>query len=469
MIFDAQLVHRQLLYSGVFEVVKIQQSGLPCRLTYREFTERFKCICPSSSRWKLKNPQEMIDIFKSKLFNFSLPNIQTGSTLVFFKGLEQRVLESRRDLVQRNGCVKIQQFQRCSSRRRLFAGLIQVVRVLLSHTSQLHTSLARVSLESIQGFVNHFEMLSGYSILTPMLTRQRELVELVNLQELLVAEAQALVDQKSESALQQMQQVMSRAKVLHMTKHAIIMVCDNLVSNYEVALKFIADSSNEEALSLLGFEDICVGIEKLSAFEGIIPAATDSLTRVIQWRDEVENEIEVVFKSLLVTFEQSVVRYDELCGVLVPFDTHAATRLKKQMSSLKPQVFKCMDTKDLFQDCTIFLRLYFTVLPSNDGALAVEIANTYLGHSETMTDQLSAFKKWGFIQTTVDKLKTALTKGGVPGSALGTEPKVEIRDITENVDILKKLQSASPQVVAIVTATTWILDVKRMSAYLFFC
>ena len=42
MIFEPDLVHRQLLYSGVFEVVKIQQSGLPCRTSHDQFLERFK-------------------------------------------------------------------------------------------------------------------------------------------------------------------------------------------------------------------------------------------------------------------------------------------------------------------------------------------------------------------------------------------------------------------------------------------
>lgn len=99
LVFEAPLVNRQLLYSGVFEVVKIQQSGLPFRSTHDAFLERFKCLAPSSARWKLKTAGELISYLK--LF-FELPHCQMGATLTFYKGSEQRVLEWARDTLLKN-------------------------------------------------------------------------------------------------------------------------------------------------------------------------------------------------------------------------------------------------------------------------------------------------------------------------------------------------------------------------------
>jgi len=42
--FESSLVYKQLTYSGVFEVVKIQQSGLPCRLSHYEYLIRYRCL-----------------------------------------------------------------------------------------------------------------------------------------------------------------------------------------------------------------------------------------------------------------------------------------------------------------------------------------------------------------------------------------------------------------------------------------
>lgn len=81
--FDSQLVNKQLLYSGVFEVVKIQQSGLPCRLSHEDFLDRYRCLAPSNLRYKksgkMNTSHELIKWLKRNAFD--LPQAQMGVTV----------------------------------------------------------------------------------------------------------------------------------------------------------------------------------------------------------------------------------------------------------------------------------------------------------------------------------------------------------------------------------------------------
>jgi myosin heavy subunit len=62
--FNSQLVHSQLLYSGVFEVVKIQQSGLPIRHSHEVFLSKFKCLVPSEYRYSCDSTSKLIQLLK---------------------------------------------------------------------------------------------------------------------------------------------------------------------------------------------------------------------------------------------------------------------------------------------------------------------------------------------------------------------------------------------------------------------
>ena len=83
--FDSQLINKQLVYSGVFEVVKIQQSGLPCRLLHEDFLDRYRCLAPSNIRYKssgqIKTSRDLISWLKSN--GYDLPLAQMGVTVRF--------------------------------------------------------------------------------------------------------------------------------------------------------------------------------------------------------------------------------------------------------------------------------------------------------------------------------------------------------------------------------------------------
>ena len=96
--FDSVLVIQQLMYSGVFEAVKIRKQGYPFRWTYKGFATRYRCINPDY-RYAApdSDPQavckEILDVSPQ-----SFPDVQFGKTMVLFRAHEHRLLKLLRNL-----------------------------------------------------------------------------------------------------------------------------------------------------------------------------------------------------------------------------------------------------------------------------------------------------------------------------------------------------------------------------------
>jgi myosin-5 len=110
LVFDSDLVHRQLVYSGVFEVVKIQQSGLPFRFKHRDFFDRYSALLPESVRWTMiENPSGALDIIKSlPECERRLTHMQVGRTMTFMNSKEFRLLESLKDEIESQASTLLQ-------------------------------------------------------------------------------------------------------------------------------------------------------------------------------------------------------------------------------------------------------------------------------------------------------------------------------------------------------------------------
>lgn len=120
--FDSNLVHKQLIYSGVFEVVKIQQSGLPCRLLHRDWVDRYRCLVPSRTRYQLNTTSEMMKALIK--IGFDLKSAQMGKCFTFMKSYEQSKLEATLAQTLYNSALKIQTIARKINRRRIYSPLI---------------------------------------------------------------------------------------------------------------------------------------------------------------------------------------------------------------------------------------------------------------------------------------------------------------------------------------------------------
>lgn len=178
LLFDVELVQRQLLYSGVFEVVQIQQSGLPFRLLQSDFLRRYRCLYQAditSSQDKTLsgtnlNVRILVDHLKSK---HDLPRMQCGKTMVFYKGFEHRTLEIARNRLLDYQAPKLQRWLRmktiCLCYRRLLSYVTQLNANLISldanrakqSLSQLHNAISRMrGLTTIPLTLQHVQLTS---------------------------------------------------------------------------------------------------------------------------------------------------------------------------------------------------------------------------------------------------------------------------------------------------------------------
>ncbi|CAK9016123.1 unnamed protein product [Durusdinium trenchii] len=105
--FDSKYTYEQMLYSGIFEAVRIRQSGFPMRLLHADFVERY-CRCLPKEQWpELVGPRQVpeqeklnlvVTALRKQLAQVDLPDqgLAVGTTKVLGKALTMSVLEEIR-------------------------------------------------------------------------------------------------------------------------------------------------------------------------------------------------------------------------------------------------------------------------------------------------------------------------------------------------------------------------------------
>jgi ribosomal protein L13E len=469
LLFDAKNVTRQLLYSGVFEVVKIQQSGLPCRATHREFLERFKSLAPFNIRYKFRSPQELIDIFKAPPLQLGLTDMQNGSTMVFFKGLDQRLLESYLATWHRVNAVKIQSFRRCRYLHRVFTRMIVWIRLLQVHAANYKADEARACLAEIELCLQFYDKSCPHSKLHRMYRVRSDLVELTQQRENLIQEAQRLADTKNEASLQIIGSIVPRAESLGISSLPIVRRCGDMDTSYKTALMFIKQAASESLLSALSMNEIVAGINSLTEFEMILAAAPSTLARAIKWKAEVEEELNGIFETLLHKYELAAVEFDEETGRLrrtIHGSAETEEQLRSFTRSLVPQRFKCKDTLHAYNDTIIFLRLLDEALLPNSGEAALSIIASYQQrpHFEVSIAQMLSFEKWATFICSVKRLDLSLRVDGIVASmdSQSSHVVVTTQNLEQYAQPLRSLRNPPSDIVQLLAVTADIIQLRQL-------
>merc|ERR1719242_219437 len=87
----------QMTYSGVFEAVKIRKGGFPFRLKHGEFVRRYKCILEEDGVGCSGGKRGCQDI--AKHLHLKADNVREGKTMLFYRAMEHRVLELKRNII----------------------------------------------------------------------------------------------------------------------------------------------------------------------------------------------------------------------------------------------------------------------------------------------------------------------------------------------------------------------------------
>lgn len=105
--FDSKYTYEQMLYSGIFEAVRIRQSGFPMRLLHAEFLERYGRLMPKEQWPQLVGPRQvsppekvelLVSALREQLTTSDLPDkgLVLGKTKVLGKALTMSLLEEIR-------------------------------------------------------------------------------------------------------------------------------------------------------------------------------------------------------------------------------------------------------------------------------------------------------------------------------------------------------------------------------------
>jgi ABC-type oligopeptide transport system ATPase subunit len=128
-VFDGASCLEQLKCAGVFEAVAIRKNGYPFRYSFQRFVERYKCIMATDAGWMPFQSREFRDQCREIIATSrqSFPNMQWGSTMLFFRADEYKVLELCRALATDRTSSKIQAMARGRLTRR-YVKLVQACR-----------------------------------------------------------------------------------------------------------------------------------------------------------------------------------------------------------------------------------------------------------------------------------------------------------------------------------------------------
>lgn len=484
--FESSVVYKQLVYSGVFEVVKIQQSGLPCRLIHDEFMVRYRCLAPSDMRFVLRSPSELISCLTKQKFDLQYTRI--GSTMTFYKSQEQRVLEARRDALLRYGAITIVRFMQMKTRSYLYKHLLQKYKQFNYFNTELDLQNATEAFDSFVSYCTRMHKLVRFEILAhAILALEREL-NLLDRRVQLILDAKEALGVRTKEGVDGLEQIVSRAIDLEITSHAKIVECKSVIQKYYRTIEFVSivhstvednagkrrSSVSVSALTVLTSEQIAEGLELLAEMNDLVPDAAEALDDVARYKNEVDIEIEERLRPLERLFHQSSIFFDAKTGNIAYKSgvegQMAFTKLHKMIEALEHEEFKCLDMKVLFEDCDVFITMMEEHVVFNDaqnGLDLIQSATLNRGVSKVFSTMCEEFRMWAEIQLSADSLRRLLTQGSIVSSA-SIPYEVNCDEIERLVDKLKALTEPTENIQMVIRVGYWVVKVCLMLLFRFY-
>lgn len=474
---ESSVVYKQLIYSGVFEVVKIQQSGLPCRLVHDDYLTRYRCLAPSDVRFSLRSSTELIAVLTKLKYDLSLSRI--GTTMTFYKSQEQRLLEAKRDGLLKEASTTIACFFQMKTRQFLYKNLLNFYKRFQSFNADLDLLCATDALEGFLIYCGRMQKVVRYDVLSHVIKYLEKELSLLDSRVQLIQDARHhLANRTQEGGVDNLEQIVSRAIDLEITSHSVVMECRTVIQKFYRALEFvnIVKGPPEEGgasrrmsvivsnLRALSSEQIHEGMELLNQMSDLVEDATHALKEVASYRSAVDIEIETKMGPLQDLFGRSCVGFDSRTGNLIFKQVEGQgsfNKMKRLVSSLDADGFKCYDMTMLFEDCVTFIKLMDDFVAINDARSALQLLREYTSSrvsTQTFLAQIPEFNVWGDIQLSADTLRDLSAQGCVPNSAT-IEAIVDVVEIEKVLEKLRALAEPSENVQVVIRAGDWIIKV----------
>ena len=505
------LVYNQLLYSGVFEVVKIQQSGLPCRLLHNEFVGYYRCLAPSRIRYSITTPVELVRVLRNH--EFDLPHVQFGVSMTFFKSSEQRLLETKRDALLHQSAVRIQTMQRKVIYRGLYRSFIEDYRTFSTNYESLVFKPCETAFERLQGCAERFAHMTRYPVMLHVVNSVKDKLSKLTSRVVLIEDAKERLQVRSEEGMASLQDIVTRAIDLDMTTHATVIQCKATLQKYYRAIEFSDLAEKPSRLHRLTLKQIDEGIDTLREYADVLPGAERVIAIAMEHKKMVDFEIETLTLPMERAFGNALVEYEESTGNLVQrrkeninylltlkdlVQRCRSNALDKQLQqeqerrqqeggglvedrdlrgdvagtgqssrdNLAP-TFSCVDTKVIYTVCALFLQVMDQFVPVCDAESTMDFLQSRPckeahDEHEVFRSQVEEFRKWADIQMSSVKLRDALKTGYVSCTARGGEPPVTLEAVESLLERLLALQDPSESLRSAIRAGSWIVKVRSL-------
>lgn len=463
--FDSNLVHKQLIYSGVFEVVKIQQSGLPCRMPHRDFVLRYRCLISSKVRYTLNSSAEMIKWLVKD--GYELNSAQMGKTKTFLKSYEQSDLESKTYKKKSSAAKIIQTCTRRVIRQSIYKKIIFCYRLFYKLFAVIDLPPAEAVHDEFLLHIASFTLVVGYNILEHVKKSVLKDLKLLQEQFKLVEDAKSGLLVRTEEGILALDLIVNRAIELDLISHGIIIDCKNTLKKYFQALEFIQLVGIPGSLYKLSIAQIDGGISDLQIFQDVgMEGSEDVIAAATAHKIAVDEEIQNIVLPLKYTLETCFISYDENTGNISAITSDTMKELvvlRDKLEICNGKVFCCADSHIIFAECLFFLQILDEYVSCSDayGAMTL-IESSRIVHSsinKIFIEQIQEFRKWAEIQLSSIKLKKALSKGYIPMTATGKENDAITSDIQGILDKLTILKDPSSALLDVIRAGTWIVKV----------
>lgn len=506
--FEASIVYKQLVYSGVFEVVKIQQSGLPCRLPHDEYLLRYRCLVSSSIRFALHNSQELLQhLLKA---GFDLKETATGSTMIFYKPSEQRLLETKRETLLKESSTVITRWLQMKTRSYLYRFILIYYKKFYMFNTELDLLCATDANDHFLGYVHRLHRLVRQDMLGHVVKAIEKELSLLDRRVQLIQDGKEQLSTRSvASGVRGHEEVVSRAMELEITSHPIILRCKEVIQKFYRAAELIslvkgppeevgesggdADGTNESVahvtkrmsvivrnLRALTSEQIRDGMELLNEMADLVENADIAAVHISSYQFAVDAELKTVHVPLELLLGQAMTAFDSRTGNLIykqgAEGEIAFRKLRQMLSSLSEMEFKCMDTTLLFEDCMIYVKVMEEFVAIGDARSVQDAVRRYSASRVTcslLQEQIEEFDKWAEIQLSADTLRALCAQGCVPTKAIvshtteggaDSQPSqhaTSFVEIEKLADKLKTLAEPSENVQIVIRVASWIVKWRK--------
>ena len=422
MLFDAKLVQRQLLYSGVFEVVKIQQSGLPFRLKSVDFLRRYRCLLPLELRGKLQKDTDMAAHLKAM---YDLPKMQCGRTMVFYKGFEYRTLEMQRNEMQLKYSIVLQGWFRTHSTKKCYKRLLKELGEFDEQIVALNKVLSKDHLVRVEAVITRMCGITGLKVLGRLYLNSRARVDLLVKQIEAVGKLRMSLTEDSLAGITQMEIDLEQMDVvaIKLERNETVLKCKGILKRFNEAKEFANTVNNNNGLGDYTRLQLDERIKALNEFKNYLPESAHLLKVVRERKHAFELELNEILPKLEASIENEAYSING-DGLLQPArpSRSGVKKMKDVIASITFGNLQSGDCRHLYTDCVIFMKIRDSINKKSSGDLDGVMASIDNEKdkikSVDLQRQMVIFRQHLEIRVAEVLMLSAIENGQVPSTAL---------------------------------------------------